>query len=103
MNRARTSLENRLISGEDTGSDMPLVLSYSQTQASMIKTQDMAWLVEHADELLKFRGEWILIAEQKLIAHNRNFSSIKEIADRNSIAAPFMFYIPSLKESGSTL
>jgi hypothetical protein len=55
---------------------------------------EMAWLNEKSRELEQFRGEWLLIHGDRLIAHSVEFGEIKTAIRRLSIRSPFVYYVP---------
>lgn len=68
-------------------------------QARPHESPEMRWLVGNAKALERYRGEWLLIQGNDLVAHSNDFNLIREtITDRN-IRAPFVYYVPTEEES----
>ena len=42
---------------------------------------DAVWLAEHPDEEHRFSGEWILVENERIIAHDRELSSVLKVAE----------------------
>lgn len=61
-------------------------------------SSEMQWLTSHADELSAYRGEWLLIVGEKLIAHSQDFNEIHEVVEGRGISAPFLYYVSKPEE-----
>ena len=69
----------------------------SPTRQAM--TPEMEWLTSHAAELSVYRGEWLLILGQKLVAHNTNIREIQKAIQAHDISVPFVYYVPEPEEA----
>jgi hypothetical protein len=67
------------------------------------ETSELLWLREHQREMAHLRGQWLLIAENELLAHSANFREIKAAIARNNLRSPFTYYVPTEEESPFTL
>jgi len=65
------------------------------------ESANMDWLVRNAEELGQYKGEWLLISEQRLAVHDRNFAAIRDTIARNQIVSPLVYYVPTDEESNS--
>lgn len=69
--------------------------------AGLPQSAEMGWLVENAQELGRYKGEWLLIRGTHLVVHSRDFAAIREAVRTQQIAAPFVYYVPTDDESNS--
>jgi hypothetical protein len=60
---------------------------------------DVQWLRDHAGILGNYRGEWLLICEGELLAHDQNFAVIRAAIHESGIQSPFVYYVPLEEES----
>jgi Family of unknown function (DUF5678) len=67
----------------------PKAQSSDQTESA-----EMAWLTDNGRQLEQFKGEWLLIEGDRLVAHDPQFREIKETIRRLSIRSPFVYYVP---------
>ena len=67
-------------------------------QGAVPISAEFRYLTEHARELEKFGGEWLLIHGPKLVAHSPQFSDIERVIQREQIAVPFIHYVPKDEE-----
>jgi hypothetical protein len=76
----------------------------SKTQATARpETAELRWLREHQQDMARWRGQWLLIAEDQLLAHSANFREIKDAIARNNVRSPFTYYVPTEDEALFTL
>src|SRR6266705_1065906 len=72
----------------------------STTQApERPETSELRWLREHQQDMGRWRGQWLLIAEDQLLAHSANFREIKDAIARNNLRSPFTYYVPTEDEA----
>lgn len=64
---------------------------------------ELRWLREHQAEVAAYRGEWLLIGNNQLLAHSPDFGVIKAAVVANKIKSPFTYYVPTEKESSFVL
>jgi Family of unknown function (DUF5678) len=62
---------------------------------------EMTYLVENAEALEKYPGEWLLIRGRELLAHSRDFAVVEAAIRENGIACPFTYYVPLPEESNA--
>jgi hypothetical protein len=62
---------------------------------------EMAWLVENAQELGQYKGEWLLIKGQRLLSHSSDFKDVRTAVRERDIRSPFVYYVPTDDESNS--
>jgi hypothetical protein len=67
--------------------------------ARQAESQEMQWLTENSHDLEMYRGEWLLIRGQELIAHSPNFGEIKAVIRERNIVSPFVYYVPTVEEA----
>jgi hypothetical protein len=65
------------------------------------ESDEMAWLVENAQELVRHRGEWLLIQGRTLLAHSADFAAVRAAIRERQILSPFIYYVPTEEESNS--
>lgn len=63
------------------------------------ESPELRWLREPKDAIDEYRGEWLLIVNDRLLAHSGNFGDIKEAISRNDVSSPFVYYVPTKDES----
>jgi transcriptional regulator with XRE-family HTH domain len=63
------------------------------------ESAEMAWLITNRDELEGFRGQWLLIAGEELIAHSPDFREIRKAIAERGIQSPFVYYVPTPEEA----
>lgn len=67
--------------------------------ASSYESKEMRWLAKNSRAFESYRGEWLLILGDTLLAHTRDFRVLQhEIVARN-ITSPFIYYVPTEEES----
>jgi transcriptional regulator with XRE-family HTH domain len=97
---------------QPASSNMPRKLAavgqrYDGGQAEMLATArnaesvEMDWLVQHAQELGRHKGEWLLIHRQHLLVHSRDFAAVRAAVRERQIYSPFVYYVPTDEESAS--
>jgi len=60
---------------------------------------ELHWLRANRQALAEYRGEWLLIAGDRLLCHSRNFREVKAAIRCNNVASPFVYYVPTEDES----
>jgi hypothetical protein len=65
------------------------------------ESTEMAWLVRHARELARHKGEWLLILGTQLVVHSRDFADVRAAIRERNIGAPFVYYVLTDDESNS--
>jgi len=50
----------------------------------MTSDKELMWLLEHPEEELRYKGEYIAIVDDKVIAHGKEFQQVIEDAKRHS-------------------
>ena len=65
------------------------------------ESPEMAWLVQNARELGQYKGEWLLIRGEELLAHSRDFAVVRGAIRERQIGSPFVYYVPTDEESNS--
>jgi hypothetical protein len=59
------------------------------------------WLEEHAQELGRYPGEWLLINRHRLLVHSRDFAELRAVIRERQIDSPFVYYVPTDEEANS--
>jgi hypothetical protein len=67
-----------------------------------VESSEMRWLVEHSRELEIFRGEWLLIRGERLIAHSPTFAEVERNVRALRLESPFVYYVPLEDEANFT-
>jgi len=67
-----------------------------------VESSEMHWLVEHSRELEIFRGEWLLIRGERLIAHSPTFAEVERYVRTLRLESPFVYYVPLENEANFT-
>ena len=75
----------------------------STTAPPPSESMEMRWLRGHQVEIGALKGEWLLIAGDQLLAHNRDFREIRAAIAQNNVVSPFTYYVPTEQESYFTL
>ena len=60
---------------------------------------EMTWLVENRRTIEAYRGEWLLIFNDRLIVHSTDFGEIQRAINNERIRSPFVYYVPTVEES----
>ncbi len=63
------------------------------------ESAELRWLREHREEVLRYAGQWLLLAHGELVAHSENFRDVRYVADREQLEAPFVYYVPTEAEA----
>jgi hypothetical protein len=82
-----------------TQTDVATDVSVQTDVQTATESREMNWLRNHAGEIERYRGEWILIVDDHLIAHSRRFQDIRTAVDRDRLSSPFVYYVPAAEES----
>jgi transcriptional regulator with XRE-family HTH domain len=72
-----------------------------ETPAAAINAEsvEMDWLVQNAQELGQYKGEWLLIQGRQLLVHSGDFTVVREVVRDRQIHSPFVYYVPTDEES----
>ena len=74
----------------------------SATSTSSQLTQNIEWLGQQANELSMYRGQWLLIQNNEVIAASTNIEDIRQVIIQRDIASPFVYYVPRVDEGDFT-
>src|SRR6266851_5636556 len=66
-----------------------------RTRVQSLESPEAQWLREHSQTLGNYRGEWLLICEGELLAHDQDFAAIRSAVHEHGIQSPFVYYVPS--------
>lgn len=64
---------------------------------------EMLFLEENAEKFARYAGQWLLIAEGKLMAHSGNYSVIASEIARKGLKNGLVYYMPKPEESDFVL
>ena len=64
---------------------------------------EMSSLEENAEKFARYAGQWLLLAEGKLIAHSGNYSVIAGEITRRGLKDGLVYYMPKPEESNFVL
>lgn len=67
--------------------------------APQTMSPEMEWLTSHAAELSAYEGEWLLIVNRALVAHDSDFRQIHAVVQERGITEPFLYYVPTPEEA----
>jgi hypothetical protein len=67
------------------------------------ESAELNWLRDNREQMAQWRGQWLLIAENRLVAHSANFREIRNAIAENHLASPFTYYVPTEEETTFTL
>lgn len=59
---------------------------------------EVAWIASHAEELSDFRGQWLVVEGQRLIAHSFDFLEVVRDARSHGIEIPYVTKLPAEEE-----
>lgn len=63
------------------------------------ESPEMKRLVDNSRELESYRGEWLLIAGDTVVAHDPDFHVLQKLIDVKNLASPLVYYVPTEAES----
>jgi hypothetical protein len=63
------------------------------------EASELRWMREHQREIAQWRGQWLLIAENRLLGHSASFRDIRDAIARHNLTSPFTYYVPTEEES----
>jgi hypothetical protein len=63
------------------------------------ESTEMKWLAENSRELECYRGEWLLIRGEALVAHDPDFHVLQRLISKQDLASPLVYYVPTEEES----
>jgi hypothetical protein len=64
------------------------------------RQMEMSWLVRHKDLSECYRGQWIVLEGDQLIANDVDYLKAREAATQKGIQHPFIFFVPG-RETGA--
>ncbi len=59
---------------------------------------ELRWLRDHQAEMAELRGQWLLVAEDQLLAHSTDFGVIRDAIAQYNLTSPFTYYVPTPEE-----
>jgi hypothetical protein len=89
--------ETRRLASRSNLKVLPRVLEGSEV-LPLAESGEMTWLTENSRYLERYRGEWLLIEGQHLVAHGANFGDIRAAIRERNIQSPFVYYVPTVQE-----
>jgi hypothetical protein len=63
------------------------------------ESPEMKCLAENSRELESYRGEWLLIAGDTVVAHDADFHVLQKLIDMKNLGSPLVYYVPTEAES----
>lgn len=57
------------------------------------RTVEREWRRAHKDELKQFVGQWVVLEENRIVAHGENPNTVLAQAKERGIQVPYMFYV----------
>ena len=60
---------------------------------------ELDWIEEHAQELGRYPGEWLLIHRHRLLVHSRDIADLHAAVRQHRIDSPFVYYVPTDEEA----
>ena len=74
-----------------------------KTAAKPGMSAEMSSLEKNAEKFARYAGQWLLLAEGKLIAHSGNYSVIAGEITRRGLKDGLVYYMPKPEESNFVL
>jgi Family of unknown function (DUF5678) len=68
------------------------------TAQPRLESTELCWLRRNDQEIIRYRGEWLLIVGDRLVAHSSNFREVRDSIRRNNVMSPFVYYVPKQDE-----
>lgn len=63
------------------------------------QSREMEWLTANRRRLREYQGEWLLVHDGVLVAHNRAFHVVRTAIAEHNIRSPFVYYVPNEEET----
>jgi hypothetical protein len=70
-----------------------------EAEAGPAESVEMRWLLENSRALERYRGEWLLLRGNELLAHSGTFADLENLVRDLRIESPFVYYVPTEEES----
>lgn len=67
-------------------------------RGSMLRAEELLWLVEHPDVLAQYQGQWVILEGSKVVCHGVDFVEVVSRARDVGISTPFAIRIPAKQE-----
>jgi hypothetical protein len=55
---------------------------------------EMDWISSNAKELGKYRGQWIVVEGERVLAHDKDYQPARDQAVKAGINRPLIFFVP---------
>lgn len=68
--------------------------------ADPFRTREQDWIDSHREQLEAYRGEWIVVEGDRLVAHSPDAATAFAEARRQGIQVPFVEWIPPMRREG---
>ena len=52
------------------------------------------WISSNAKELGKYRGQWIVVEGERVLAHDKDYQPARDQAVKAGINRPLIFFVP---------
>ncbi|MDP9373152.1 MAG: DUF5678 domain-containing protein [Chloroflexota bacterium] len=56
--------------------------------------EELAWLDAHGEELARYAGEWVALAQGRIVAHDPSVGVVMAAAREQGIERPFLIPVP---------
>jgi hypothetical protein len=91
-----TTLEFEKIDSVESGKQIQPVTGQTRKRIEPVNwDRELQWFEENQWVFEKYKGTWVAIKGQKLVAHNDDYQKLQTFCRENSIENPFMQYIPN--------
>ncbi len=57
--------------------------------------REMEWVSQHREALRAYRGQWIAVKEDRLVAHSQDLRELMRALEAQGVALPFLTQLPS--------
>jgi hypothetical protein len=68
-------------------------------EAMRLGEADDRWMQEHPEALEPYRGEWVVVYRQRVIAHDRDGKKVARAAPAQDYPGSTMFYVPTREQA----
>jgi hypothetical protein len=59
-----------------------------------LQTPELDWLQSHSSDLQPYEGQWVVLHNEKLIAHSQSLREVTSMARKRGIKKPLVFRVP---------
>jgi len=67
------------------------------------RERELRWLEEHREELSAYRGNWVVVQDERLVTFGPDLRSVTEQARCEGIDVPFVEWVPDFTSHGFSM